>query len=99
MRQPAPRKTILQTILDWSQNRPARQRDALHRIVTSGTLDRAAVSESLDLCRKQHGAPDIELEAAPLELAHLPANPGNECAITLASLRDIRSGALCLCQA
>jgi hypothetical protein len=99
MQQPAPRKTVLQTILDWSQNRPAWQRDALRRIVTSGTLDRAGVSEILDLCRKEHGAPDIELEAAPFELAHLPVNPGNGYAITLASLRDIRSGALCLCQA
>ncbi|WP_442181077.1 AAA family ATPase [Rhizobium leguminosarum] len=89
MHQPAPRKTVLQTILDWSQSRPAWQRDALRRIVTSGTLDPTGVSEILDLCRKEHGVPDIALEAAPLEVGHLPANPGNGSAITLASLSDI----------
>ncbi|MGX8014300.1 AAA family ATPase (plasmid) [Mesorhizobium sp. ORM8.1] len=89
MHQPAPRKTVLQTILDWSQSRPAWQRDALRRIVTSGTINAAGVSEIFDLCKKEHGAPDIELEAAPLESAHLPANPGNGSAITLSSLSDV----------
>ncbi|MGO7837269.1 AAA family ATPase [Rhizobium johnstonii] len=89
MHQPASRKTVLQTILDWSQNRPAWQRDALRRIVTSGTLDAAGISEILDLCKKEHGAPDIKFEAMSLEAAHLPANPGNESTITLASLSDV----------
>ncbi|APO70670.1 hypothetical protein IE4872_PD00127 (plasmid) [Rhizobium gallicum] len=89
MHQLTSRKTVLQTILDWSQNRPAWQRDALRRIVTSGTPDPASIDEILDLCKKEHGATDIAVEAMPLELAHLPANPGNGSAITLASLSDL----------
>ncbi|MEM5471888.1 hypothetical protein WNZ14_09150 [Hoeflea sp. AS60] len=89
MHQAAPPKTVLQTILDWSQRRPMWQRDALRRIVTGGTLDAAAINEVLDLCKKEHGAPDISLTAAALEAVHLPANPGNGATIALVSLGDV----------
>ncbi|MBY5385334.1 AAA family ATPase [Rhizobium leguminosarum] len=89
MLQSAPSKTVLQTILDWSQNRPMWQRDALRRIVIGGTLNAAAVDEVLALCKKEHGEAGINLAATALEAAHLPANPGNGAAITLASLSDI----------
>ncbi|MDX1146840.1 AAA family ATPase [Sinorhizobium medicae] len=89
MHQPAPPKTVLQTILDWSLNRPMWQRDALRRIVTSGTLDAAAIGEVLALCKKEHGEAGILFVAAALEAAHLPANPDNGAAITLAALGDI----------
>jgi hypothetical protein len=32
-------KTVLETILDWSNDRPGWQRDALRRIVQKGHLD------------------------------------------------------------
>ncbi|MDP9838643.1 energy-coupling factor transporter ATP-binding protein EcfA2 [Neorhizobium huautlense] len=89
MNQVAPPKTVLQTILEWSQTRPMWQRDALRRIVTTGTLDAAGISDVLALCKKEHGEPDVEIVAAALEAAHLPANPGNGAAIALASLSDI----------
>lgn len=89
MHQAGPPKTVLQTILDWSQGRPLWQRDALRRIVTGGTLDAAAINEVLDLCKKEHGAPDISLTAAALEAVHLPANPGNGATIALVSLGDV----------
>lgn len=89
MHQPAPPKTVLETIRDWSQSRPMWLRDALRRIITGGTLNSAAVDEVFALCKKEHGEPDVSLTAAPLEAAHLPANPSNGGAITLASLSNI----------
>tara|TARA_R110002020_G_scaffold298211_1_gene514020 strand:- start:14706 stop:17252 length:2547 start_codon:yes stop_codon:yes gene_type:complete len=65
------------------------QRDALRRIVTGGTLDAATINEVLDLCKKEHGAPDISLTAVVLDAVHLPANPGNGATITLVSLGDV----------
>lgn len=82
-------KTVLETILDWSADRPLWQRDALRRIVTSGTPDEGAVSEILALCRKEHGTDGIALEASVLEAAHLPATPAGGESITLVSVGDI----------
>lgn len=74
-------KTVLEAILDWSGERPLWQRDALRRIVIGGTPDDAAVTDVLALCKKEHGAAGITLEAAMLEAAHLPAAPvGGEVA-------------------
>jgi hypothetical protein len=39
-------KTVLATILDWSQERPVWQHDALRRIVSKGRLDAADLAEA-----------------------------------------------------
>ena len=82
-------KTVLEAILDWSGERPLWQRDALRRIVIGGTPDDAAVTDVLALCKKEHGAAGITLEAAMLEAAHLPAAPVGGEAIALVSVGDI----------
>lgn len=82
-------KTVLETVLDWSVDRPAWQRDALRRIVTNGTPDAAALDEILALCKKEHGADRIELEPSILEGGHLPAIPVGGESIALVSLGDI----------
>ena len=41
-----PAKTVLETVLEWSQDRPASQRDALRRIVAGGRLDEAKKARS-----------------------------------------------------
>jgi hypothetical protein len=66
-------KTVLETILDWSIDRSAWQRDALRRIVTEGTPNQVALDDLLALCKRDHGAGDINLEAVVLEAGHLPA--------------------------
>ncbi|WP_412774061.1 hypothetical protein [Nitrobacter sp.] len=82
-------KTVLETILDWSVDRPFWQRDALRRIVTGGTPNEAALSDLLALCKKEHGADDIALEPLPLEAGHLPARPVGGESVALVSLGDI----------
>ncbi|KRR09831.1 AAA family ATPase [Bradyrhizobium valentinum] len=84
----APR-TVLETILDWSVDRPMWQRDALRRIIAVGTPNDAAIAELLALCKKEHGATGCDLEPVALEVAHLPANPANGASVTISSLSDI----------
>ena len=86
---PAQSKSVLEMILDWSGERPDWQRDALRRIVAAGNLDDAAIAEITDLCKKSHGAQEIELEPVPLDAAHLPANPGGGSAIALGAISKI----------
>nr|WIE93427.1 AAA family ATPase [Mesorhizobium sp. WSM4875] len=82
-------KSVLETILDWSADRSAWQRDALRRIVTGGTPDEAGLNEILALCKKGHGAQGITLDTAVLEAAHLPANPPGGASIGLAALTNV----------
>jgi energy-coupling factor transporter ATP-binding protein EcfA2 len=89
MDQTSPPRSVLETILDWSRQRPGWQRDALRRIVAEGSLDEAGVAEITALCRKEHGSEGIDLQPVPLAAVHLPANPGAGSAIALASIRGI----------
>src|SRR5436190_18832218 len=85
----APPKSVLEAILDWSEQRPAWQRDALRRIVTAGRPDEKAIVKLTALCKKGRGAEGIELEPVPLARQHLPANPGDGAAIRLTSIKDV----------
>lgn len=83
-------KTVLETILDWSQDRPVWQRDALRRIVSKGKLDAGDISELTDLCKQGKGAKSKNgLKPDPLAKAHLPANPGQGAAVSLLSLDQV----------
>lgn len=82
-------KTVLETILDWSADRPLWQRDALRRIVTGGTPDDHSVNDILALCKKEHGTDGVAVEPVVLEAAHLPAAPAGGESIALASIGDI----------
>ncbi|WP_245329431.1 hypothetical protein [Bradyrhizobium canariense] len=84
----APR-TVLETILDWSVDRPMWQRDVLRRIIAVGTPNDAAIAELLALCKKEHGATGFDPEPVALEAAHLPASPANGASVTITSLSDI----------
>ncbi|WP_407792398.1 ATP-binding protein [Pigmentiphaga litoralis] len=91
MQKPAtPRKTVLETILEWSQDRPPWQRGALRRIIAQGGLTQEDVAQLGELCKVGHGAPAGELVAVPLTKAHLPATPGEGAALTLISVADDR---------
>lgn len=85
----AQQKTVLETILDWSKDRPLWQRDALRRIIANGRLTDADIGELVDLCKQGKGAPIGALKAVPLEKAHLPANPGQTAAVSLLSIADV----------
>lgn len=85
---PAP-KTVLETILAWSEDRPVWQRDALRRIVAKGRLDADDHKELLDLCKQGKGWKNGSTKSVPLGKIHLPANPGQGAAVSLVSLADV----------
>jgi len=84
-----PQKSVLETILDWSEQRPAWQRDALRRIVVAGRPDDDAVAEITALCKKEHGARGVQVEALPLARRHLPASPGKGASIRLGAVSNV----------
>ena len=86
----APNKTVLDTILDWSTDRPLWQRDALRRIVSKGHLEASDISELVSLCKVGKGAPAAGVQPVPLEKAHLPATPGQGEAVSLLSISDVQ---------
>ena len=87
MKKAAP-QTVLETILDWSQDRPVWQRDALRRIVSQGRLEAADLTDLTELCKQGRGGSD-GLKPSPLTKAHLPANPGQGSAVSLVSIADV----------
>jgi energy-coupling factor transporter ATP-binding protein EcfA2 len=90
MQKPAmPQRTVLETILDWSMDRPLWQRDALRRIIANGPLSDADIDELVGLCKHAKGAPAGALKALPLEKAHLPASPGQTAAVSLLSIANV----------
>ncbi|OKO69730.1 DNA repair protein [Bradyrhizobium sp. NAS80.1] len=82
--------SALDIILDWSQDRPAWQRDALRRIVVNGSLSDTDITDLVALCKQDHGGPAAtSVSARHLEKQDLPANPGARASIALASLSGV----------
>lgn len=82
-----PQKTVLESILDWSQTRPTWQRDALRRIIVKGQLDENDHKELVILCKECKSGKDVK--PILLDKSHLPANPGNDAPVSLVSIKDI----------
>jgi hypothetical protein len=89
MKTPAAPKTVLEAILDWSQDGPAWLRDALRRIVSEAGLDAADVNELAELCKAGKSKNANGSNADPLVKKHLPANPGQGKAVSLVSIEDV----------
>ena len=81
-------RSVLVTILAWSQERRQWQRDALRRIV-QGNMDTESIEEILCLCKKEHGQENDAIDFAPLERDQLPVDPGEGEAIKLASIANV----------
>lgn len=82
-------RSVLETVLDWSQSRSLWQRDALRRIVCNGALSDEDIAEIVALCKKDHGDPEISIVASPLEAQHLPAGPTSGSPVRLVSISNV----------
>ena len=91
MTSPPPPKSVLEIILDWSASgsRPLWQRDALRRIVASGTLRDSDITELVLLCKKGRGDTTVFTSPVPLSAEDLPASPGAGENIALFSIADV----------
>lgn len=63
--------TVLQEILQWSQDRPAWQREALRRLVLDGELADDDISALAEICKSGHGLAE-QRDAVPLAKEHVP---------------------------
>jgi energy-coupling factor transporter ATP-binding protein EcfA2 len=63
--------TVLQEILEWSQDRPTWQRDALRRLVLNGELVDEDVLALTEICKSSHGLAEQQ-ETRPLSKEHVP---------------------------
>jgi hypothetical protein len=63
--------TVLQEILEWSQDRPGWQRDALRRLVLNGELVDEDILALTEICKSSHGLAEQQ-EATPLSKEHVP---------------------------
>lgn len=84
-------RTVLEIILDWSQDRPAWQRDALRRVVQAQRLTETDITELAALCKRGRTASPTtsDPKPQPLEASHLPANPGAGASVSLAAIKDV----------
>jgi len=63
--------TVLQEILEWSQDRPIWQRDALRRLVLQGELTDEDIMALSEICKSAHGLAEQQ-DTLPLSKEHVP---------------------------
>lgn len=63
--------TVLREILEWSQDRPAWQRDALRRLVLNGELSDEDIHALAEICKGGHGLAEPQ-DIMPLAKEHVP---------------------------
>ena len=56
--------TVLEDILEWSQDRPMWQRDALRRLVQNGELSDHDFRELTEICKGTHGLTEVRQDSA-----------------------------------
>jgi len=77
--------TVLKELLEWSQKRPAWQRDALRRLVLDGELSDADISALTDICKSVHGLAELQ-DIAPLTKEHVPETRAGSAPVSLVSI-------------
>lgn len=77
--------TVLQEILEWSQDRSPWQRDALRRLVLRGELSDEDIRELTDICKSAHGLAEQQ-DVAPLTKDHVPDITAGAAPVSLVSI-------------
>lgn len=77
--------SVLNEILDWSQDRPAWQRDALRRLVLHGELSDDDIRALTDICKSAYGLAEQQ-DIAPLTKEHVPDKTACSAPVLLVSI-------------
>jgi Cdc6-like AAA superfamily ATPase len=77
--------TVLQELLEWSQDRPAWQRDALRRLALHGDLSDDDVRALTDICKNAYGLAEQQ-HIAPLSEEHVPEETRGCAPVSLVSI-------------
>lgn len=76
---------VLQEILNWSQDRPAWQREALRRLVLNGELSDEDIGALTEICKNAHGLAEQQ-ETTPLAREHIPDRTAGAAPVSLLSI-------------
>ena len=76
---------VLEEIVQWSQDRPPWQRDALRRLVLNGDLTEDDIRELREMCKSAHGLAE-QRDAVPLDKTHVPEKGAGVAPVTLISI-------------
>lgn len=77
--------TVLEDILEWSQDRPVWQRDALRRLVQNGALSDNDLCELTEICKGTHGLTE-EQQIEQLSKEHVPDTGTGTAPVALVSI-------------
>ena len=77
--------TVLEELLEWSQDRPSWQRDAQLRLVLNGELSEDDIRALTDICKSAYGLAEQQ-DIAPLAKEHLPEKAAGSTPIALVSI-------------
>ncbi|MCH2037262.1 MAG: DNA repair protein, partial [Rickettsiales bacterium] len=84
-------KTVLESIYEWSLNKPLWQRDALRRIVQFSAVSDDGMNELLLLLKagKLDGKNELD-NAIPLQLEHIPSRTASAEGVWLENICDVK---------
>jgi hypothetical protein len=77
--------TVLEELLEWSQDRPDWQRDALRRLVMNGELSDDDIRALTDICKGAHGLAE-QRDIALLTKEHVPEETAGSAPVSLVSI-------------
>ena len=77
---------VFSEILDWSQDLPAWQRDALRRLFTSAVLSTKDIEDLVEVCKAAHGLSTTPRTPEPLKKEHLATKTGQARPVSITSV-------------
>src|ERR1700722_14885345 len=78
---------VFSETLEWSQDQPGWQRDALRRLFTLGTLSTADIEDLVEICKAAHGLSATPRTPEPLKKEHLATETRQTTPVSLASVK------------
>lgn len=76
---------VFKELLEWSQNRPVWQRDALRRLVFNGELSDKDLHALTEICKSTHGLSEQQT-TVPLAAEHVPDKATGAAPVSLVSI-------------
>jgi len=76
---------VLEELLEWSQGRPAWQRDGLRRLVLNGELSDDDIRALTEICKSAFGLAE-QRDSAPLTKDHVPDKAAGAAPVSLVSI-------------
>lgn len=80
----------MQTVIEWSQDKPEWWKDAIRRIMTKEEITDNDIIELTALCKNENRIEDTELEPNTIPVGEIEADPGQE-SVSLKGVKNIQN--------